>query len=646
MLLTSTPSDGLIDIGISLADTFSIGRSDPVVNWLGFPLNGYSSIGAHLGFSYFRVPGISPRKFYGGLKSPERRSYRWDGDKPSPKNYDGLEDYSNYSNPISTVLSPRNLLGKAPFGQKQVRHLSATGEVFPTHSEFYTYRTIESLYTDYPWVTVNEHSGVYSQRFIGQNLVNGIPTDYGSDYPLVYLGEQLHVTLGKLSGLQDRYTSGFGFVGLTSKFGPVPDVKVWGDFTAPPWLYAEAVDEVGENSIRFRNYVWITNHALRLAEVFVQYRLLPLDGVLVESGYGNQLFQLETTIQMTHKYHFQNTIPSISNGLVGWIEVYSNTHNSVTVSDPLHFPLTPVYTSHGGSLDKRFSNLITSSRKKNQGIRANFGLIRPACMWSYSDAISNMRATDVDYVEVLVEGKELFELLPSLVSITKAFLTRDIKDGADAGFRIGDLLANTTLLKRFGFDPTISNASDIISIAKKVGQVLKQLQSPATFHGKFVYQLDDPRIGKYTLVTRSTVRVNGASDDFIIKALNLDALGLLPSTSNLWDVVPWSWFIDGFINLSGRYSVIDSVFLGLVRGVNYCVHSFTLYDDLQGDLANLGLVSADAVATHYYREVSRFVPFIFHSEIDYGNTRTPDAAITAAILWNLSRGVARDFSRH
>jgi hypothetical protein len=220
-----------------------------------------------------------------------------------------------------------------------------------------------------------------------------------------------------------------------------------------------------------------------------------------------------------------------------------------------------------------------------------------------------------------------------MIGVVKAFLNRKPRSLYDAGLRIGDLLADSTLIYRFGLKPTIANAYDIHATGLRIGNMLKALQSPQTYHGKFIFKLDGSPLGPGTLVTRTQVRFGGVKDDFVLKLLSLDALGLAPKSSNIWDVVAWSWFVDYFFAIGRRMSTADAVIAGLIRDLRYAVHSYTVYDTLYGP--DFGFYTENGTIRHYFREVSRHVPMCLDGAIDYQASSGPDTAITSAILWGL-----------
>jgi len=641
------PDYGTLDVGVKIAGV-SLHKPDPVVDWLG--VRSYSWIQNMINSSFIRVKNVNAHTFYNGTIHPDTHQQKWIGDKPVQRDYDPIRDYGNYSNPVASLLSLSNLLGPHPFGQNQVRHLRSSGEVRPSRDEFYTYHSGSVPYSDFPnWRIADALSSSFNgYRYYATGLSGGLPTgmasfETGDFYTFT---EELSALLLGLKDYQN-YASAVPYIGLQSVLGlPTPDVRVISIPDAYPHMYADAVDEVGPLSISFRNYntnLFGYGSTIRRVKCKLDFRLLPSGDSLSPSVQGNKMFNIEVTSHMTHSYYWAQP-GSFVDDLAHRLKIYEKDYTETYVVSPFNFPLTVIATSTNDSLGSRFSLLINRVRSKDRAIQENFELLRPSSMFSFSDAISNMRATDANYVEVLAEGRELFRLFPTLIGITKAFFSRDFSSAKSVVFGIGDLLSSSTLLYRFGLKPTASNASDIILMSRRVGAAIKALQSPATYHGKFVYSTNESPLGAFGLVTRTTARINGASDDFIIKALELDALGLLPLSSNLWDVVPWSWFIDYFTNLAGRFSVIDSVLLGLIRGVTYSVHSYTIYDTLQSELPGLGWSSDDLLVEHYYREVSRFIPAISHSTIDFGDTRHPDSAITGAILWQLARGATRDFS--
>jgi hypothetical protein len=121
------------------------------------------------------------------------------------------------------------------------------------------------------------------------------------------------------------------------------------------------------------------------------------------------------------------------------------------------------------------------------------------------------------------------------------------------------------------------------------------------------------------------------------------AMGIFPSLSALWDLVPFSFVIDWASNMDDRIEELDHQFLFLCCRVHYCVHSYKVYTEIDEDrLEEYNLIPRDRndppYFVYYKREISRYAPSLKESKYDFLQPSGPlDWGTVASLFYQLVR---------
>lgn len=644
--IINIPAGGLIDIGVKIGD---VDFWDPtfhaaIPGWIGLPWVNYSMVARELSFSYVPVQGVSPRLFYLGQHVVDPSPAHFHGFKPVKKPFDGLADFLNYSQPIAAVFDP-SLLRHAPIlNENGVSHPSLHG-LLRQRVPYLWYNPVPYFHNEgsYPRYIMADNAALNGPRHSATDISGGVPVSYSVTYPFSNMNGTLSDVIKNLDALQE-YDSDAAYIGLNSVYGAAEDVAAWCDRygTHPSFCCADIVDEIGSSHIRFTNVVWRPGGFMRLTHVTLRYSLTPLnppEGVNLD---GHTLYRVRKEVSTDTSLLWEDA-PAVGYlGLYHWHIIPSNAiagvqhakWEHIAESDAICFPLCDVYYPAGAAPESKLLTLITKVRRKEERLKDCFNLLRPSSMYSHTDAAGKLRTTDMNFVEAAAEADELFTLIPGLVEMVKLYQRGGY---FSAAISLVDILANAKLWHDFGLRPTLQTLKEAEDISYKLGTDLNNFVSPQTVHGKFSYPIEIRGLGPMKLVTRTKARYRGIDDNFLLTMLRLDAYGILPRPGNMWGVVPFSWLVDYFANIQRRFNNFDVALLGMMRGADCFVHSYTLYDPLESTLEYLDL-EGTFECKYYFREVSNFVPLRFDSEIDFGEPiRDPDAGILSALLWNLFR---------
>ena len=147
--------------------------------------------------------------------------------------------------------------------------------------------------------------------------------------------------------------------------------------------------------------------------------------------------------------------------------------------------------------------------------------------------------------------------------------------------------------------------------------------------------------GTLKLVTRSKIRFISDPSTLWGQMLMANSVGLLPTLSRIWNLLPFSFVVDWFTNMSKRLHLVDDQVLWLALRVVFCTHSYqvTYYPSderlLEFNLKNAPGGEPFGVST-YIREFTRITPRLVDSPIDFLRpTKGPDPVTVGSLLWQL-----------
>lgn len=273
--------------------------------------------------------------------------------------------------------------------------------------------------------------------------------------------------------------------------------------------------------------------------------------------------------------------------------------------------------------------------------------IRPSSFLAASDALDKgVLLIQNNMLQNLQHLKDLLGLLPDLSKFAE--VAAKITSGdPSAIIDFIDLLTEEVLKQRFQREPITKAAKELLSadIATQLGPLLKSQYRTLYGSYSFEFQGADNFIGSGRLVleTRAKVRVYFDVGTALAAYLTANSVGLLPTLARIWSLLPFSFVVDWFTNMSKRLKLVDNQLLYVVLGINWCLWSYkvTWYPS-EADLLEYNLKSIDPdkpfCITVYQREFSHWMPKLSESRFDFLRpTRTPDPVTVGSLIWQLSR---------
>lgn len=271
---------------------------------------------------------------------------------------------------------------------------------------------------------------------------------------------------------------------------------------------------------------------------------------------------------------------------------------------------------------------------------------RASAFYSASNGLhEHIDVVQANHIENLSQLGGLLSLLPDLPALGR-LVAKAAKRDPGAIVDLVDFLSDVILKFRFGQKPTSEDLLELASldIRKELETLLRA--NAATVYGKFVHNFSRSEIeqilpgmdGELQLVTRSKVRFQTDMTTLLANYLTANAMGMMPTLSRLWAVVPFSFVVDWFTRLDDRLQSIDDQLLWMVVGSEWTLHSFRLtYYPAFPELAAYNLRSSEEDPfglTWYSRELSLCIPRLTEARFDYrASSTSPDLVTVGALVW-------------
>jgi hypothetical protein len=273
-----------------------------------------------------------------------------------------------------------------------------------------------------------------------------------------------------------------------------------------------------------------------------------------------------------------------------------------------------------------------------------------AVFFSTKDAVEkHFEQFESNHIEALLELRDLGGMLNPVQ------LARHIAGRRLTGYRLlialFDLLTDANLLYSFGIAPTVSDAKDIVKRSRDIRKryfFSADFAKIVTTYGDFLYDIEGDIIAPFdhmTLEARSKVRISLSADSVLMALFPVRSLGLLPSLSQLWDLIPLSFLADWFTPIGDYLDAADTQALFLGLECHYAVHSvkityvFSPEDRALFDFGFLGEGSAmfdESGYRLYVRWVDANLPVLTSSRLDFfGGPYVPNYGTLGSLLYKI-----------
>lgn len=319
---------------------------------------------------------------------------------------------------------------------------------------------------------------------------------------------------------------------------------------------------------------------------------------------------------------------------------------------------TTAYFTHPGLNSSRVSELIganpdgsyyQTSHRSFLDFKVSASYVLPECFpavfFSTKNAVDEyfvrMKA---NHIEALAE---LGDFLKVLDTVRLAYSLRK-SPSVSTFWKLLKLLANAKLTYSLGIAPTVSDAKDIAKKVPSLTQRFLNLTKEETLYGNFTYTIPErwfPEFGEVRLVAHSKIRISVLPDSYLTALLPIRSLGLLPTLSAMWDLVPFSFVVDWFLKLGDNQDDLETSAMLLAMQCYTSVHSVLIkYDFDEMDQSDYDF-SVDLSAPRFagYQYYDRFLlgglPTVGPSKLPFhGEASVPDWGTFTSLIYQLISG--------
>jgi hypothetical protein len=314
----------------------------------------------------------------------------------------------------------------------------------------------------------------------------------------------------------------------------------------------------------------------------------------------------------------------------------------------------------GGS-EPRFAGGIVSLAQHYRAVNKHYGDVvvsllpelRRTAVFALNNAVeSRLKILQNNYLEVLKEIPELPELVPDfkgLVSLIKSAPWNKIR----AGLKLGKWISSTFLQYSFGIAPTAGVLQELSSLGPKLGDLLanNSVIRHQRVRGSFTFVFNDEELkvlGIYdrmfgrtlSFTTRATSDLMYPESPVFLAIANMYGVGIQPSATQLWELLPGSFAADWWLNMSQRLSSVELSAITMMLKIRNVIVSYAVSvsdPDLDWNLATLLQTKSSTRFSGYHRELLSSVPTLTEGPVDLLRASgKPPQAILGALLYQFS----------
>jgi hypothetical protein len=587
------------------------------------------------------IVGLTPNSF--GLPVFTDTLYS----KPSPITYDGVWDWNNYGG----ILAINNLMGQGSVGddvrENGVIHPRFNGELRDDTS------LMECIYQQVPgqnnsWFGYQHEKLTLRPFYTPVNEIIQVGTD-SFGYRNFYLWYSQIGPSGDDVMDTNLHDWMVGFCQYLTDVGEVSDIVA-------PWsFYWRNFDLHVEKHGNHFSYDLSYDYEMRVDLIEGQAWSTFRVNITLGAGFSPVVSIVDpTSWNPIHPDVFGFGCES-SVDVIDWYSPLSTTSAPKVTPISVDFPIRtqfytqPLKNGFAGS-ESNFTIFRNTYRKWGHDIRdyfsgimdMNMPHIRTSSFFAASDALDKKRSLKANHLENLSQLSAIAELLPDLEALS-SLLAKAAKGDPSAVLEAVDFLTEEILKFRFGTAPNAGDAAELLrhDLLREISSLSKIEHE--TLYGKFSYTFtsDENFMGDGVLVldTRSKIRIQIDLSTLMTSILALDSIGLLPTLERVWEILPFSFVVDWFTNMSKRLHSADKQLEFLAIRTDWCLHSYRISwypsAELLKDFHLENVPSAEPFSISLYqREFTRVMPLLRDSKFDFQRaTQGPNALTVGCLLW-------------
>lgn len=290
----------------------------------------------------------------------------------------------------------------------------------------------------------------------------------------------------------------------------------------------------------------------------------------------------------------------------------------------------------------RFSDLHKILRSFRDLVHADWRNITPASLFSSVDAFNDAESQIAPNVlQSLVKIPGIVDSLPDLkeaMSIVSKVVKRELN--LLTLREVLDFATSTQLWASFELRPYAGLITQYVPQIASTLHGFGVSRELSVGRGKFSFQLYN-ELGResVTITVRSKIVLDASESSLVSSLTGLDALGLLPKASNIWDLLPFTFLVNWFTGVGDAIRRAESSLL-LATIPAYFVHSYTITSPITDE--ELVTMKASSYGSEqpslrlYYRDVSTHSPIPRESRFQFGTPKgIPFMGTLGSLLYQL-----------
>jgi len=275
----------------------------------------------------------------------------------------------------------------------------------------------------------------------------------------------------------------------------------------------------------------------------------------------------------------------------------------------------------------------------------DFADIATSSLFSTVDAFKMAEASlDTNVLQTLAKLPNIVSSLPDIrkaIDLLGRLSRRDLR--LSTFKEILDLATSTHLQAVFEWRPYMDLLTRYIPQVLSTMHLLGDIRANAIGYGSFAFKfVNEFGRKEVTLRTRTKIVMDASASALLSATLGLDALGLLPKASNLWDLLPFTFVVNWFTGVGE--AIRRSEYAALLATIPaYYVHTYTLSSPLSADELDLlkmsNSSSKPACLRLFVRDVTSRTPFPRDTRFGFGiPSGIPSVGTLGSLLYQLIFG--------
>jgi len=275
--------------------------------------------------------------------------------------------------------------------------------------------------------------------------------------------------------------------------------------------------------------------------------------------------------------------------------------------------------------------------------------IRFSSYQSTVDALNTITTTvNNNVLQSLSKAGQLSALMPEVKSALSGVLHLARGEPISSFLDLIDFVTALRLQTAFVYRPDLDFLAKVLPEMLSLLKSLDDVTNEGDIIARGVFHYDFPlwefKREKSTLVTRSRVACSRDVSPLLKEMLNVSALGVLPSASNIWDLIPFSFVVNWFSGIGTRLRDFESIMNITLMGLEVITHTYTVDSVLTVDELSRDQIairdqsgSEDPPRLRFFaREVSAHIPKIGQGRYDFRLPgRPPDLLTAGSLAWQL-----------